>query len=388
MKKQSLLTIISIFLSAWIVSVIFIMPFASAAPMQCRMTADDYATEVLLNRDYVDYNLDSLENAENISEYNGGYILKSFYGNNLYTILSEQQDISAENPSGEKFLSVRLQVPLEKIEENVSYFKITSFRRFNYADLNNNAEGWTKACNEKDDSCVFEKEDISLTIEKKDNAFSGYIYFLNPQFGLCYNARDCYGECIYFSSEKRCIPNAVIEETNYLIGSIGIAQNFDDFVMSRKTEAGTYSISKLVPQNGGTIKWEDAMKEELLWLKGNDMIHITERDVLEIAILSDAGRVDGNKVFYGINEANSLAWTYHSNVKSRIPGEDDCSEFPPQTAGITGFIAFDTELLAKTYILVPLIFIGIIFGVIIILFVTAKIINKKNTVRIRRIVSE
>src|SRR3989338_663836 len=170
MKKQSFLAIISIFLLVWMVSVVFIMPLASATPIQCRMTADDYATEVLLNRDYVNYNLGSLKNAENVSGYNGKYIFKSFYGNNLYTILSEQQDINAENPSGEKFLSVRLQVPLDKIEENASYFRITSFRRFNNADLNNNAKGWAKVCSEKADSCVFEKDDTSITIEKKSGA--------------------------------------------------------------------------------------------------------------------------------------------------------------------------------------------------------------------------
>ena len=384
MKKQSFLTIISILLLAWIV--LAVSP-ASAAPIQCRMTVDDYATEVLLNRDYVDYNLDSLKNAENVSMYNGGYIFKSFYGNNLYTILSEQQNTNAESPSSERFLSVRLQIPLYRIEENVSYFKITSFRRFNDADLKGNVNGWVKACNEKIDSCVSEKDDISITIEKKGDVFAGYIYFLNPNFDLCYNTGDCYGECVYFSSERRCISNAVIKEIDNFVLSIGIANNFDDFVMSRKTEQGIYSISKLVPQNNGAIKWEDAMKEELLWLRGHDMIHITERDVVEIAILSDAGRVKDNKVFYGINEADSLAWTYHSKENNRIVGEDDCSGFPQQTTGITGFIAFDTKLLAKAYVLTPLIFIGFIVLLVLILFITAKIVNKKNTVRIRRIVS-
>lgn len=366
----------------------FIAYAVSAAPIQCRMTADDYATEVLLNRDYVDYNLDSLKNADNVLKYNGKYAFKSFYGNNLYTITSEQEDTSAKNPSKKKLLSVRLQIPLSKVEENISYFRITSFRRFNYADLDSNVKGWIKACNEKADSCVFEKEDISITIEKKDNAFSGYIYFLNPQFDACYNTGDCNGKCMYFSSERRCISRAVIEEIDNLILSIGIANNFDDFVMSRKTETGAYSISKLIPGNNGTIKWEDAMKEELLWLKGHDMIHITERDIMEIAILSGAGKVLGNKVLYGVNEAGSLAWTYHVNENSRTAGKDDCEEFPPETAGITGFIAFDTKLLNKAYVLVPLIFAGFIVLLILILFIAAKILDKKNAVRIRRVVSE
>ena len=382
MKKQSIL---SISLLVWVV---FIISLASATPIQCRMTADDYAAEVLLNRDYVDYNIDSLKNAENILKYNGEYIFKSFYGNNLYTILSEQQNTNAENPSSEKFLSLRLQIPLDKIDENVSYFRITSFRRFNDADLNNNVHGWARVCNEKADSCVFEKDDTSITIEKKASAFSGYIDFLNPQFDLCYAAGDCYGKCIYFSPERICISKAVIEEIDNLVLSIGIAQNFDDFVKSRKTGTGTYSISKLVPQNNGTIKLGDAMKEELLWLKGHDMIHITERDVMEIAILSEAGRVEDNKVFYGINEANSLAWTYRGNGKNKIAGKDDCSEFPQQTTGITGFIAFDTKLLAEAYVLIPLIFIGFIVLLILILFVTVKIFSRRNAVRIRRVVSE
>ena len=105
---------------------------------------------------------------------------------------------------------MRLQVPLDKIEENASYFRITSFRRFNNADLNNNAKGWAKVCSEKADSCVFEKDDTSITIEKKSGAFSGYIDFLNPQFGLCYNTGDCNGKCVYFSSERRCISKAII----------------------------------------------------------------------------------------------------------------------------------------------------------------------------------
>ena len=366
----------------------FIAYAASAAPIQCRMTADDYATEVLLNLDYVDYNLDSLKNADNVLKYNGKYAFKSFYGNNLYTILSEQEDTSAKNPSKKKLLSVRLQIPLSKVEENISYFRITSFKRFNYADLGSNAKGWIKVCNEKADSCVFEKEDISITIERNLNVFSGYIDFLNPQFDACYNAGDCNGKCIYFSSERRCISKAVIGEIDNLVVSIGIANNFDDFVMSRKTETGTYSISKLIPENNGAIKWEDAMKDELLWLKGHDMIHITKRDIMEIAILSDAGKVWGNKVFYGVNEADSLAWTYHINEKGRIAGKYDCEEFPPKTAGITGFIAFDTKLLAKTYVLVPLIFAGFIVVVLLILFIAAKILDKKNAVRIRRAVSE
>lgn len=384
MKKD----LISIILLISFMVINFIAYAASAAPIQCRMTADDYATEALLNRDYVDYNLDSLKNAENILKYNGEYILKSFYGNNLYTILSEQEDASSKNPSKEKFLSVRLQIPLNKVEENISYLRITSFKRFSYAGLSNNAKGWVKVCDEKAGSCVFEKDDISITIEKKADVFSGYIDFLNPQFDACYNAGDCSGKCMFFSPERICISKNIVEDIDNLVLSIGIANNFDDFVMSRKTEQGTYSISKLVPQNNGTIKLEDAMKEELLWLKGQDIIHITERDIAEISILSGAGKVEENRVFYGINEADSLSWTYHINEKSRIAGNDDCSEFPPQKTGITGFIAFDTKLLAKTYVLTPLIFIGFIVLLILVLFITAKIVSRRNTVRIRRVVSE
>ena len=83
-----------------------------------------------------------------------------------------------------------------------------------------------------------------------------------------------------------------------------------------------------------------------------------------------------------------MDWKYNINEKGRIAGKYDCEEFPPKTAGITGFIAFDTKLLAKTYVLVPLIFAGFIVVVLLILFIAAKILDKKNAVRIRRVVSE
>ncbi|HLD37390.1 MAG TPA: hypothetical protein VJA86_02280 [Candidatus Nanoarchaeia archaeon] len=382
MKKKSFCSIlpaqwavIAMLILFSVISIALAAVPALGAPIQCRLTAENYAVEVFLNKDYVEYNLGSMNSSDSVLKLDNSYIFKSFYGNNLYTILSEQA--APGGSDAERFLSVKLQLPVKKEERNVSYLRITSFKKFENADLSAELRGWAKVCSKELDSCTFEKGKISITIEHAEDGFSGYIDFLDSDFYECSGSKDCSGECMYFMSQRACVPQFVIDEISSLVQSIGISNNFKDFTISRKTTTGSYTVYELVPEANGSIKWQDAMKDELSWLKSQDIIHITERDIAEIAILSEGGRVGAGRVYYGINEASMLAWTYSNADESRIADESDCDEFyPAGSSKMTGLSIFSIKTSGRLYMLIPIIFIALIGAAIAVLFAIAKIMDK------------
>lgn len=316
-------------------SILMIFAFTSQA-FSLYNLYDAYATEVLLNRDDITYNLDLIGMAENVSVGDGMVLYRSHYDSRLGVTLEavNHEDIL-------KGLSVRLQMPLE---EKLRY-TIHSIAEIKDANIDDPGEAFLKSLGYNADIIDMKvrddeeppddkprpepdlpRDEVPKPVEPKDeeitvasaqvepvvimdNPVDGpvvddWVIDIRPMYTtsillhkdnirltiVSYEGEEANGvEFILNIIDSQTIDARVNEDIRQIVDFYG----FDSSILDQLEEnASTWEYVELVEAivMDERFDFHTAMKIELEWLRDNGIIlGLTDQDISDISILAKQG---------------------------------------------------------------------------------------------------
>lgn len=339
------------------VSLFIMYALTTSLTNACITSSEEYSVETIIEN----YNLDKVKAVSQLID--GVYIRKAEYGSTLLTLFKE-----TDFPKG---LSVRLQRPTEIKEIVEPRIKITSNSATGTLreNLLNNFASWTISCTET--ICTFQKQKTTISITKENNEVSVEI---NEALQDCQNV--CNGVCIDIAGGGKCIPSPQKRDIESVLRYANVSNTFEQLLENYRI-AGTqeqYFID-IVPKTNTEINWQEAMKQELVFLKNNGIIQITDEDIKQISEISQEGQAGQNYRITLDNKDNSWKY-YHKTTKPVLTFERDCRPYE-LTSGVF------SDLPINIFYLVPISIIIISILVVMILIVISRILknNRKKSLK-------
>ncbi|MEM3405822.1 MAG: hypothetical protein QW117_02535 [Candidatus Pacearchaeota archaeon] len=377
MKKIFLLIILSINL----ISLVY---------ADCINSLDDYAIEILFNKQDITKDLSLLENAKNVNYINGNFIFKSSVSDNIALILKK-----VSYPFCYDCLSLRIQVPVNKTSEEVSFFEFSTVLKNKSLSFNesifNNASSWDYECFLN--FCSFYKENLFIYL---DNSISNSTKINIEIYGEDIRDYNCDGKKVYYSTGVFCINNKNKEEIENLLKNLKIIDKVDELFLNYKIEnSGKKIMEKFYPdlksdffyslqkqnltrnykEDLSDIDWNLITEKEIRWIRFNNLITISNKDILEISNLAKLGYAGINKrIYYGEDDNGKKRWLYYYESKdAKLTKFNNCEDFslsiiPKEDL----FINYPKKGNINLYYLLPIIVTSILFLILIILIIIAR----------------
>jgi len=342
----------------FLLTFILIFPNFSSA---CINSADSFALEVVFNKN--SYNPNQLSALANTIQKQNSYILQSQYNRNLAAILTEMPEDNS--------LSLRLQIPVETATTKIPYFSSISTitgRKINITQGTTNYKEWIIIYT---NNIEMKKEKLSIIVASLPLKYEIFLE-INQKLQNCNN---CEGKCVYNEYENTCITKKLESDIEDILKFSGLINNFNEVFQSyRVTGKGEKTITDLKPLDIG-IDWQEAIKQELVWLKDEKIINITHQDIEEISQLSEEGKAGNSKIVYSDKEEKWLY--YYETPNPDLAKELNCKEFLlsdiPKNLPIIG-----ATIGISTYYLIPIILAFLLLLTLVILFLIARTINKRK----------
>jgi len=292
-------------------------------------------------------------------------------------------------------LSVRVQIPVNKIREKIRYLKLVS------KSVNGKPKkefvgrssfgNWQMKCTEEEDSetkemiiseCIFTKEGMNLKVIPEEGKIDKYTVEIEifkdlPSCELKDDKKECKGYCVYSGGMSACIQESKKNEIENILIYTGLIKNFDELVNAYSViKNGIITETKAIPnypaeKNIEDIIWSSALKKELVWMKENDIIGITNGDINKISEFVKQGRAGvNNRIVYAKDKIGEAKWIYYKDsIEPELLDEKICDEYNIDS-GITGLVVIDKKNvnlyylvpIVITIILILLIFVAILFA--------------------------
>ena len=331
-----------------------------ASANACTNTLDDYAVEVILNNKNITYDLNRLFLMQNINYYKQESIMQSQYSNELASIVKES------NESCTKCLLIKIQIPVETMTKEIESFSFVSsigIKEIKPVEDKSYYNNWF--ITKKENDIYLKKEGIKIIIsqfEKRNNI----LVEIDKKLGNC---TDCSGKCIVSSHTNSygdlCINNELKTEIDSVLKFL-INSNFNELFLNYMVIwNGKKEITDLSPKKE-YFDLKEALKQELVFLKRNEIINLTDNEIENIAKLADKGKAGNSKIVYHGN-----VWDYYYNIFG-FSKEKNCNSFPASSIP-NEKPAFSNK---KSYYFVPLVIFSIVLLIMLILLLTARILNK------------
>jgi hypothetical protein len=329
----------------------------------CLTSSDDYAVEVLIPSFIADYNLANLKPL-NPEISNNAYFFNSQYSG-LLTIIN-QEDNS---------LSIKLQIPTQKKERTVPYFKLISQLSTKTILNNITLNNWVFECSSDYSSCEFSQP--GLIISTQMLSADKYRIEIESQGIDLESCNLCQGLCVY-DSGAYCIPNSVIKLSTTLLENLNLIKNTEDLIVNKKLEKGNYQILDIIPIKEMTVDWQQALSQELINLKQKNIINIKDNDIAEISQLAKQGQAGYNKkITFNKDKNGNEKWLYYYDSEfPMLTKIKECRETPQLS--ITGAVVSSQGANLSLYYLIPILFTAFVILFFIASIIIARIIKKKH----------
>lgn len=255
---------------------VLILLLLSGKAVACANPTDSFASEVLLNKAGVVYDLTDIKNSKNITLQNDTVIYRSHYNPEVAVVLSVNKPFN-------KQLSIKLQIPVKQVQMKLPVVNIKAVGTVDIALLNVDAAkelGWNVKVSGKAflgnvtrDSYSLEKGDISISLMPEGRTSlerTEAEAVINNATVLTEDARRDIEKVLVkigFARREEALQNAAVESR---------IQEWEDLVPSVNVDANTFNFS-------------GAMRAELTWLRNNKVLSgLTDEDIDGIA--KEAGK--------------------------------------------------------------------------------------------------
>ncbi len=325
----------------------------------CINTQDDFAVEVVVEN----YSFLPFSSAQNYYYLNGSYIILSDYSKKIAAKLSKDNYC-------DDCLSIKLQIPVQLKVREVPYLNIVSSiynKKINLKEGVTNYKDWSILKTE--DSIELKKNKVNIFIGIVKNKYD-LIIEINEELKNC---EICDGYCISGGGYNVCIPKNIKEDIEGVLVFTGLIKDFRNiFGLYRIAGYGKKLIEDLEPDiNPKKIDWEEAMRQELVFLNKNKVIDLDKEDIERIVSLSKQGKAGNSKIVYDNGE-----WKYYYELENvEILPKENCQEFlktnmPKNPVDFNGGISL--------YYIVPLfITLALVIFIFILILIGRFIVNRK-----------
>ncbi len=347
-------------MTKWLFIIFFATLFIFPVYAQtCLTSSEEYAVETVVPS----YSLTNLKKISVLSSV--GYITNSQYAQDLVTIAKE-----TSIPEG---LSIRLQIPTKLNEVKTPHVKIFStIGEYSIEEINlNSLGGWQILCSEN--SCSFEKDKKIITINEAGEE-TEITLEINEKLQPC--SETCSGVCITTPSEPLCIDSKTKSEVEVILRYFKMAVKFEDLLDFYKTSNSNEIIfTDIIPEKSPYINWQEAMRQELVFLNSKEVIKVSREDIESIVSLTRRGQAGQNHRIVYAQENQS--WTYYNKLpNAMLTSQKDCTSYEP-IKKIQPFTANIIGVTKNPFYLVPLILFLVGLLALGILVIIATIIRKR-----------
>jgi len=338
----------------------------------CINPTDSFAVEILLNKPDITYNLEKFSKANNIQEIEDRIICQSQYSKNLAAILSKQE---YEN---KKYLSLRLQIPVETTTEKTPYFNFISSiigKKVTLTQDETNYKDWIITYSTSGKHFEFRTDRINILASELQGKYE-LIFEISGQLQTC---QSCDGKCLHSDYGNTCINSELKEDIEDMLKFAGLINNFEDVFLSYKVIGkGERTITDLKPLEDVEINWKEATRQEIVWLRKNLILNISSEDIEEIVNLAERGKAGYNSKIVFDTENNK--WNYYYNTDNPLLLRAiNCREFP--ISNLPSKPINFNKIAISIYYLVPIILLLFLVVILVILIFVAKKIEKKKVRR-------
>lgn len=295
-----------------LIPVALILLLLSESALACANPTDSFASEVLLNKAGIVYDLTDIKNSKNITLQNDTVIYRSHYNPEVAVVLSVNKPFN-------KQLSIKLQIPVKLVQMKLPVVNIKGVGTVDIALLNVDAAkelGWNVKVSGKAflgnvtrDSYSLEKGDIHISLMPEGRTSlerTEAEAVINNATVLTEDASRDIEEVLVRIGFARidALQNAAVESR---------IQQWEDLVPSVNVDADTFNFS-------------GAMRAELTWLRNNKVLSgLTDEDIDGIAKEAGKGTAGYNsRIIYFKGDWLSYRMTGQPLIKS-VSG---CGGFP------------------------------------------------------------
>jgi len=322
----------------------------------CIKSSDDHATEVVINKPGTEYNLNKLINAKNVIFRENKYTFVSHYNDKILVIISEADGAVSGGLTG---ISIKLQKPTILQREKVHTLDIISKSIPGQIIPENTSpssyQGWNIDCTEERtvSECKFLKDETSIITYTEEGRYRAELK-ITGGIGPCSAQLQCSGYCVRSGGSSTCIDKERKDEIESILMHSGLIKSFSDLISAYSVvNNGPTSTDTLVEYYDEEINWEEAMGEELTWLKSRDIIRITNEDIKEISELAHVGAAgQNNRIVHAKNKQGVPEWIYYRNsIDPTLVLDKECTEYVI-SPGITGGVTLE-PVNSKLYYIIP-----------------------------------
>ena len=362
-------TIYNILILALVVSIMGAgtLDIGSASALTgCYRPTGWYASEFILNKPSLKFDLDPIGESENVTVVRESVIYRSHYNESLAVILTPFDLFE------EKGLDIRLQMPTRNITAYTQFLVLeTDDMETRLLDLNmmgGRGKRWVLDISYM--QLLPEQPPTQISNLTKGNLKVTFVPHINETLPGIY---------IVISAENATsLSNENITELSNIFDAIGFPISFNTLAREFESRITTEKVHDLESAIGITpdeFNWSEAMTIELEWLKNNRVVTgLTDQDIEDIAILAKdtvaehnlKGRYYNDSWIQGVTDE-----MLENEVTQIFPGELNCDGFSLETLPSftlqdfnTGFrpldIIFESSIQGQT-IRMGLIGIGILF---------------------------
>jgi hypothetical protein len=251
--------------------------YAAAVAQSCYRPTGFFASEVLLNKPGVTYDLSQLEATGNVSVIRSSVLYRSHYEDRVGVILTPMELFQ------EKGLDLRLQLPTRTITETTQSLIIernVTVKVLDLEPMGGQGTGWILNLDYRPDPLG--GPPIQVANLTKGNLQVSIIPNANETFPDTYVGIEATNMTVLNDQNRT--------EFSTIFDLIGFPQTFDTFIKDQEFKILTRTFKNLdndLETTWGETEWGDAMKTELQWLISNRVISgLSNDDVETLSTLS------------------------------------------------------------------------------------------------------
>ena len=319
-------------------SLLIFSNFASALE-SCYHPTGWFASEVLLDKPGVTYDISRIQSAANVSVVRSSILYRSHYDDRVAVILTPLELFQ------EKGLDLRLQLPTRNVStttqsiiysENVSTIRVADLEL-----MGGKTVGWILNLDYRPDPSG--GPPVQVANITKDNLKLSIIPLVNETLPGSYVGIEV-SNTTALSQQDRA-------DFAKIFDAIGYPQSFDTFIRGKQFSVVTtitYDLATALEKNWGETEWGDAMKTEIKWLTKNHVVNgLEDKDLDTLSALAPYAWGEHNFKARWYNNGWILGVTeemVQANYTREYTGPANCQGFQSSSLPPNNLVDFNTGM--------------------------------------------
>ena len=320
-------------------SSLLIFSNSASALESCYHPTGWFASEVLLDKPGVTYDISRIQSAANVSVVRSSILYRSHYDDRVAVILTPLELFQ------EKGLDLRLQLPTRNVStttqsiiysENVSAIRVADLEL-----MGGKTVGWILNLDYRPDPLG--GPPVQVANITKDNLKLSIIPLVNETMPGSYVGIEV--------SNTTALSKQDQADFAKIFDAIGYPQSFDTFIRGKQFNVVTtitYDLATALEKNWGETEWGDAMKTEIKWLTKNHVVNgLEDKDLDTLSALAPYAWGEHNFKARWYNNGWILGVTdemVQANYTREYTGPANCQGFQSSSLPPNKLVDFNTGM--------------------------------------------